>query len=137
VHEWLLGELAIAREQLGHHPNPPALSSELIAHCMSFCDALDSHHHGEDDGMFPHLESEHPALRNAIERLRREHVTVGRIVREIRVLLSDAGSDAAETDVAARLEDLTEKLTSHFAFEERELRQALNDLKQLPWSGTG
>jgi hemerythrin-like domain-containing protein len=132
VHSWLLNELATAREQLSSQQTP-VLSAGLVAHCMSFCDALDAHHRGEDDGMFPYLEAEDPALRTTIERLRREHVTVGRIVREVRDLLT-AGSDATQNEVATRIDDLIEQLTSHFANEEQELTQALNSLKSLPWS---
>jgi hemerythrin-like domain-containing protein len=83
--------------------------------------------------MFPYLEAEDPALRTTIERLRREHVTVARIVREVRDLLT-AESDAAENDVATRIDALIEQLTSHFANEEQELTQTLNSLKSLPWS---
>lgn len=134
VHRWLLDELNDARRQLVEAGAAAQPSPLLVAHCMSFCDALNAHHEGEDGGTFPHLEAEHDELRPALERLRREHVDIAEVVREVRDLL--AGGDSDADNVVRQLDELTQRLSAHFAFEEEQLVAILNRLTRLPWDPT-
>lgn len=103
----------------------PRLQPVLLAQCLSFCDALHAHHTGEDDTAFPRLELEYPALAVTVERLRREHQTVARILSDVRVLLE---TDVEQSQLRDRLAELAQELDAHMRFEEAEIIDALNRL---------
>ncbi|MEU5861151.1 hemerythrin domain-containing protein [Nonomuraea sp. NPDC047529] len=116
VHEWLRGELAKLRAG-------EAVTDDLRAHCLTFCDALSFHHSGEDRVAFPFLEGRRPELKEPLDRLRREHEVIAALVEELRA----AGDPATIERVAAELE-------AHFDYEERALVPVLNSLESVPWA---
>ncbi|YCK41680.1 hemerythrin domain-containing protein [Actinomadura sp. ATCC 39365] len=119
VHDWFRGELAALRAG-------GAVTDDLRAHCLTFCDALSFHHSGEDRVAFPYLEGTRPELKEALDRLRREHEVIAALVEELRA----ASDPAAIERVAAELE-------SHFDYEERALVPVLNSLESVPWAVGG
>lgn len=130
VHRWLSGELEKLQTELTDEADRPSLDPVVLARCMSFCDALRAHHHGEDDGMLPHLQAERPELRDVVGRLRHEHMVVAGILNDVRTALAE------EPDVTAlrgRLAELAAKLAEHFAYEEGQIVRALNSLERVPW----
>lgn len=132
VHAELLDQLAALREEAAsfsaeHTPRPTALTdlgAQLRAHCLTTCDAL-SEHHTNEDAVFPRLQRLYPGLTPALERLRREHLSVARMKDTLRALLDDADS----TDPArfqSELARITAELAAHFAYEEEQLVPLLN-----------
>jgi hypothetical protein len=100
---------------------PPA---DLATHCLAFCAAVTTHHTGEDVTVFPALAAEHPALREVLAGLQRDHEAIAAILTRAAALAADL--DAPGT--RGELEGLAAILESHFAWEERRLVTALNDL---------
>ncbi|NUR86086.1 MAG: hemerythrin domain-containing protein [Nonomuraea sp.] len=106
IHAWMREQLAVLRR---------GEAADLREHCLMFCQALTRHHTGEDRVIFPRLAAEHPELIEALDRLRREHVVVAELLREL--------SEAPESDLGR----LTGELEAHFAYEE--------DVLALAWDG--
>lgn len=122
VHRWLRSELNSIQAHVDAG-EVPRLQPVVQAQCLSFCDALHSHHTGEDDGAFPQLELEFPQLTETVARLRREHQTVARILTDVRALLE---SEVEPSRLRERLAELSEQLDAHMDFEEAEIVEALN-----------
>ncbi|HEX8627282.1 MAG TPA: nitroreductase/quinone reductase family protein [Catenuloplanes sp.] len=141
VHTWLRGQLVQVRAEAdahlaaraAHHgpgeAPPPGLGLQLRQHCLAFCQSLEFHHTGEDAHLFPELGRHHPQLRGALDRLRKEHETVGRINAELLALLADIGSADPER-FRTELDKISEELRVHLAFEEESL---LPFLTEVPW----
>ncbi|GAA3549644.1 hemerythrin domain-containing protein [Kribbella ginsengisoli] len=99
---------------------------DLRAHCLSFCQAVTSHHTGEDDGAFAVLAEHYPELRPVLAELTRDHHLVAGALRRIEVL--DQLEPAAQEQELATLAALLE---THFTYEERKLLDAFNGLSGL------
>lgn len=125
AHAALRGIIAPARAALP--PTPvPSLTEQLRNHCQTVCAYLHGHHTSEDDALFPHLAEARPAL----DRLRREHVVVDRILTELDTLAHTEDT----RQIRSTLDRLTAELEEHFAFEEKHLVPALNALTgPVPW----
>ncbi|RSM71488.1 hemerythrin domain-containing protein [Kibdelosporangium aridum] len=117
AHDDLRRELRRVRSQLGK--SDAALSRSLTTHCLAFCDNL-RHHHTMEDNAFALFDSD---LAPVLDRLRQEHHVVSSALGQIRELL---GSDTAAADVELALEQLSEQLERHFAYEEEQLLPVLN-----------
>lgn len=99
----------------------------LAVHCLAFCDALTRHHTGEDVGAFPALAAQFPELAPVLQKMAEDHVLIAGIVTRVEELgqeLAGGGSPA----LTAELDGLAAIMESHFAFEERRVRAALNVL---------
>ncbi|MEV0149234.1 MULTISPECIES: hemerythrin domain-containing protein [unclassified Nonomuraea] len=101
---------------------------DLRAHCLRFCEALHTHHTGEDDVLFPHLDGLHPELAAVLGRLRDEHQVVGRLLARIRSLV--ATGDPVE--IGDELERLARELEAHLDYEEKQLVPLLNAMTDMP-----
>ncbi|MFI6919273.1 hemerythrin domain-containing protein [Nonomuraea spiralis] len=119
VHDWFRGELAKLRAG-------GEVTDDLRAHCLTFCDALNFHHSGEDRVAFPYLERLRPELKEPLDRLREEHEAIAALVGELRA----ATGPAAVERVAAELE-------AHLDYEEKVLVPVLNSLESVPWAVGG
>lgn len=97
---------------------------ELADHCLAFCAAITRHHTEEDTSVCPVLAARHPELRDVLDGLERDHLMVAGMLRRVTELAADL--DAAEA--RAELDGLAALLGSHFAWEEKRLVAALNDL---------
>jgi hemerythrin-like domain-containing protein len=101
----------------------------LGAYCQSYCGFVNGHHSLEDASVFPHLRRAEPAAAPVLDRLSAEHVVIHHLLDDVdRTLVSlvrDAG-DAALDAVEESLQALGDRLLSHLAYEERELRGPLS-----------
>ncbi|WP_106402782.1 nitroreductase/quinone reductase family protein [Actinocorallia populi] len=140
VHTWLRSQLQHVRAEAdayfsdrerGGPGAPPALGLQLRQHCLAFCESLKFHHTSEDDHLFPALESHHPRLREALARLREEHVTVARIQAELLALLEGV-STADPERFRAELKRMSEELQAHLDYEEESLLPALAEIPLPP-----
>lgn len=74
--------------------------------------------------MFPSLEKRHPELAPVLLRLRREHLTIKRLLDDLQGLVSADGTDSGT--VLAEVDRLTAELEAHLNYEERQLVPILN-----------
>ncbi|MGR6966789.1 hemerythrin domain-containing protein [Geodermatophilus sp. URMC 61] len=95
----------------------------LGVHCLAFCTALTRHHTGEDAGAFPALAARFPELRPLLEKMAEDHAVISGIVARIEEVA--ASGDPA---LAGELDGLAAIVESHFSFEERRIRAALDAL---------
>ncbi|MFC6882975.1 MULTISPECIES: nitroreductase/quinone reductase family protein [Actinomadura] len=145
VHADLRRELATARERVAAYlagrsarAPEPALLQQFRAHCLTTCASL-GEHHGKEEGVFPRIERAYPGLAPVLERLRREHVAVAALKRDMVALLDGLTADATETGAApgdggaadpvvvgAELDRMVAELEAHFAYEEERIVPYLN-----------
>jgi hypothetical protein len=100
----------------------------LGAYCQSYCGFVNGHHSLEDASVFPHLRRAEPAAAPMLDRLAEEHLVIHHLLDDVdRVLVTLVReADEASLDaVEAALQALADRLLSHLAYEERELRGPL------------
>lgn len=151
AHIWLRGQLRHVRAEtdsyftaLAAHRGPgappaPGLGLQIRQHCLAFCQALETHHAGEDVHLFPALAERHPDLRPVLDRLGAEHRTVARLQGELAALLADLAT-ADPRRFRAELSRLSEELTAHLDHEEATILPALAAIpfppaREAPGSG--
>ena len=101
----------------------------LGAYCESYCRIVTGHHTLEDRSVFPHLRRTEPGLGPVLDRLEHEHEVIAEVLERFdRALVQLVGTDGtgqsgreALEDVQHAVEELTDTLLSHLAYEEREL----------------
>lgn len=143
VHADLRRELATARERVAAYlagrsarAPEPALLQQFRAHCLTTCASL-GEHHGKEEGVFPRIERAYPGLAPVLERLRREHVAVAALKRDMVALLDALTTDGTEAGtgtgaaadpevVGAELDRMVAELEAHFAYEEERIVPFLN-----------
>lgn len=143
VHDGLRAELTRLREVVAEveagGSDPVALRSffnrmtirqnnwTLGAFCQSYCRAVTGHHSLEDRGVFPHLGRADPRLGAVLTRLGEEHETIAEILERIDAALVAlvAGEPEAMAGVRAAVDLIADAMSSHFAYEERELVEPL------------
>lgn len=99
----------------------------LGVYCESYCRILTGHHTLEDRSVFPHLRRAEPALEPVLDRLGEEHDAISELVERVDqalVALVSGAKDGMER-VRDEVDLLTDALTSHFSYEERELIEPL------------
>jgi hypothetical protein len=116
---------ALRRELRSGSASPPA---DLLEHCAGFCSALERHHTGEDEGLFPALRREFPELAPTIDKLAEDHWLIAGILRRVGELTTRAAGGADPAAVAGELDGLAAIVDSHFAFEERRVSAAIDAL---------
>ncbi|WP_132877210.1 nitroreductase/quinone reductase family protein [Tamaricihabitans halophyticus] len=144
VHRWLSAELIGLLEQLDHIiasedtstpiiPPERDIHTQLRAHCLTFCEALELHHDGEDAGAFPLLADSYPGLAPTLKRLSDEHIVVARAGREIRELVEAYRPRHGDPgELRRRIAELAATLEAHFAYEERTIAEALDSIAPAP-----
>jgi len=99
----------------------------LAVHCLAFSEALTRHHTGEEAGAFPALAARFPELAPLLDKMAEDHVFIARIVARVEeIAASGDPSPAGELDGLAAITE------SHFSFEERRIRDALDSLDGSP-----
>lgn len=89
VHDWLRGELARIRDEIGTDNRGDANQlTPLRAYCIAFCEALTHHHTSEDTVAFPTLARQLPELAPVLEQLSQDHQLVEGILGQLRELLT-------------------------------------------------
>jgi hemerythrin-like domain-containing protein len=105
----------------------------LGAFCQSYCRIVTGHHTLEDRSVFPHLRRHEPALGPVLDRLHEEHEVIADVLDRLDQALvglvetdgyGTAGS-AVLDELREHVDQLTDTLLSHLAYEERELVPAL------------
>ncbi|MGW5061216.1 hemerythrin domain-containing protein [Streptomyces sp. NPDC004096] len=141
---WSL-QLAQAHQELRHRINEirtglgqRRLSDDaLLTHCLAFCAALTTHHHGEDDGMFSQLLLARPDLAATVANLAEDHGMIAAILAQVSELADRAagsGGDALEA-IGGELDGLAAIMESHFGYEERTISEALEEgVADTGWS---
>jgi hemerythrin-like domain-containing protein len=100
----------------------------LGAYCQSYCSFVNGHHSLEDASVFPHLRRADAAVGPVLDRLKEEHVVIHHLLDRVDaalVALVRDGDAAALDRVEEKLDLLGDRLLSHLAYEERELRGPL------------
>ncbi|MBO0846301.1 MAG: hemerythrin domain-containing protein [Nocardioides sp.] len=100
----------------------------LGAYCQSYCGFVDGHHSLEDASVFPHLRRADPSFASVLDRLQVEHVSIHGLLDQVDtalVVLVREGDEGALDRLEEVLDLLSDRLLSHLAYEERELRGAL------------
>lgn len=135
VHAELRRGLADARDAL---ENPAAEEpTSLVAHCLAFCTALTSHHQGEDGGLFGELVRVDPSVAPVIDKLVEDHQLISGLIQRARSLLPEAHSaPTAQQRLALRreLDGIDAILSSHFAYEERTISKAIDQVVDVSWA---
>jgi hypothetical protein len=100
----------------------------LGAYCQSYCGFVNGHHSLEDASVFPHLRRAEPGAAPVLDRLAEEHVAIHDLLdsvdRTLVMLVREADETALDA-VEQALRTLGDRLLSHLAYEERELRGLL------------
>ena len=98
----------------------------LGAYCAAYCTVVTQHHGLEDGAVFPHLRRSEPALGPVLDRLAEEHAVIHEVVegvdRALVALLHDPGDFSG---VQKALDELTDALLSHLAYEEEQIVEPL------------
>jgi hypothetical protein len=101
----------------------------LGAYCQSYCGFVNGHHSLEDASVFPHLRRAEPDAAPVLDRLRAEHEVIHglleRVDRALVELVREGGDITALDTVEEAVDVLADRLLSHLAYEERELRGPL------------
>ncbi len=97
------------------------------AHCAGYSYLLTSHHTLEDRAMLPGLRRADDRLGPVLDRLADEHGTIHHVLEGVdRALLQFvADEDGADDRLRRTIDQLTDALLSHLAYEERELVEPL------------
>ncbi len=105
----------------------------LATHCLAFCSALETHHRGEDDGLFAQLVRERPELAGTITKLVEDHGLISSILTRLAELAQQtAAADGAgpgpgpDEAIGRELDGLAAIMESHFRYEERVIGEALD-----------
>jgi Hemerythrin HHE cation binding domain len=100
----------------------------LGAYCQSYCGFVNGHHSLEDASVFPHLRRAEPTAAPVLDRLAEEHLVIHDLLdsvdRALVLLVREADATALDA-VEQALRTLGDRLLSHLAYEERELRGPL------------
>ena len=99
----------------------------LATHCLAFCAAMTRHHTGEETGAFPALAARFPDLQPLLDKMAEDHVLIAGIVARVDEIARELADDSSPR-LTAELDGLSAIMESHFAFEERRIRHALDAL---------
>lgn len=133
VHARLRDSLQVTREAVedAEADVSPALSRDLLLFCTGFCAALDGHHRGEDDVVFPGLVAAYPELADVVSQLVRDHMMLSHLLGELQRAV-DAGHAGGAHDTAElhrHLDGIEAVMETHFRYEEKRLLPALEHLR--------
>lgn len=130
VHGRLREAVKVVRRALDGAAEAPGVHADvardLQVYCRAFCAALDGHHRGETETLFPRLQRQRPELADAIAALLRDHTAIDGLLADLRKALDERGSAPAE--VAMHLDGIEAVMESHFRYEEKVLAAALDEL---------
>lgn len=105
----------------------------LGAYCAAYCTVVTQHHGLEDGAVFPHLRRSDPSLGPVLDRLQEEHMIIHEVVegvdRALIALLNDPGDFGG---VQKALDELSDALLSHLAYEEEQIVAPLSRLGFYP-----
>lgn len=104
----------------------------LGAYCAAYCRVLTTHHTIEDQSMFPRLRAADPRLTPVVDRLEAEHGVIHEVLEGVdRALVAFVGPAADGAGLRRVVDELTDRLLSHLAYEEHELCDPIGRLGVL------
>ncbi|MBB3086368.1 hemerythrin domain-containing protein [Geodermatophilus sabuli] len=106
----------------------PDARRPLPVHCLAFCAALTRHHTGEDAGAFPALVAAFPELRPVLGKMAEDHAMISGIALRVEQIAGELAVGGDGLRLAGELDGLAAIMESHFSFEERRIRAALDAL---------
>jgi hemerythrin HHE cation binding domain-containing protein len=137
VHDGLRADLDRLRTALDAGEDVAAART-LPQHCLAFCAALGRHHRSEDADVFPALGERHPELAEVLARLREDHAVIAGLLTSL-AASTDALPAHPDADQRSRfraeLDGVGALMESHFRFEERRIRSALDAWTDAPAAG--
>jgi hypothetical protein len=122
VHDALRAELRALQDAAAAGELPDRDGRPLLAQWAAFCSALTRHHTGEDAHVLPALAEQFPDLAPIVAKPAEHHQLIGMAIGRIEAA-------AGTPRLAGELDGLAAIVESHFAFEERRIRQALDALR--------
>ncbi len=143
IHNHLRGELTQIRsliDQVTEGALPPGAARQHInemavranrwavgAHCASYNYLVTTHHTLEDRAMLPGLRRADSRLAPVLDRLSEEHGIIHHVLQRVDGALVDfvASSEEAGDALRRSIDQLSDALLSHLAYEERELVEPL------------
>ena len=125
VHVRLRKALELARTAVAEGRSAEAATRDLLLFCHGFCTALDGHHRGEDNLLFPAIKAAHPELEPVLRKLTQDHSMIAHLLGGLRAAV-DRDAPVAELD--RHLEGAAAIMESHFRYEERQLLNVLETL---------
>jgi deazaflavin-dependent oxidoreductase (nitroreductase family) len=117
VHDAFRRELATIRKEVA--ASGPILGAQLRVNCLTACHGLQTHHAGEDLGIFPFLQRNRPEILPMLDRLRAEHERLATLLTDLQAAVSAVNANPAT--VRREVERLTAELEDHLAYEENQL----------------
>jgi hemerythrin-like domain-containing protein len=95
--------------------------------CETYCGNVARHHTLEDRSVFPHLRRSDQRLAAVLDRLGEEHEAIAEILERVDEALIDLVSSEPEgmEELRSAVDLLTDAMSSHFSYEERELTEPL------------
>jgi iron-sulfur cluster repair protein YtfE (RIC family) len=104
----------------------------LGAYCAAYCRVLTTHHTIEDQSMFPRLRAGDPRLGPVVDRLEYEHGIIHHVLERVdAALVTFVGPASDSHSLQQAVDELTDALLSHLAYEERELVEPIARLGVL------
>ncbi|MEU3600958.1 nitroreductase/quinone reductase family protein [Streptomyces sp. NPDC006798] len=117
IHDGLRREIGLIREEVA--ASGSSLGVQLRTNCLTLCAGLHNHHTGEDQGMFPMIADQFPAMAPVVARLAAEHEKIAALLEELRRTVTAENPDPRAT--LAEVDRLAAELEAHLAYEEEQL----------------
>jgi deazaflavin-dependent oxidoreductase (nitroreductase family) len=117
IHDAFRRELATIRKEVA--ASGPILGAQLRVNCLTACHGLQTHHTGEDLGIFPFLQQNRPEISPVLDRLRAEHERLATLLADLQTAVSAVAVDAVT--VRRDVERLIAELEDHLTYEEEQL----------------
>jgi hypothetical protein len=124
VHQRLADALVIARASI-ESGEPVAAGLDPLTYCWAFCSALDGHHGGEDQWLFPMVRAARPDVTDVLDNLARDHRMIGHLLADLRRAMT-AGAGVAE--LVRHVDGIEAVMTTHFRYEEKRLLGIVDEL---------
>jgi hypothetical protein len=99
----------------------------LGAVCSRYCSGVTHHHHLEDQGTFPHLRKSDESLAPVLDRLAAEHLEIHDAIEAVDTELVRHMNEPAHLEgIESAIEVLSDRLLTHFTYEEEQLVDPLS-----------
>ncbi len=111
---------------------------QLRINCLRYCRFVHGHHGHEDVLLFPAVRSYAPDLDDVVDKLESDHRRVSDLLDTVEDAARQLGTrdeEAARQRLGRALEDLSEHLLEHLAFEEAALGPVLAAWDRWPGPG--
>jgi hypothetical protein len=105
---------------------------QLRANCLTVCQTIGAHHHGEDAVLFPAVRRAAPHLAATVDRLEDDHRQVAALVQDIEGLARDLVHRPTRSALVQALDHLSSTILEHLHLEETTLQPVLESWSEWP-----